>query len=223
MSEKMLVKNFERIEMNGSALSAERLARTSIELGRAAMQFARIERVPRYHDSRRESDVEHSFMLALTAPELAQALELDLDIGLISQFSIVHDLIELKTDDVATLTLTEDQLLQKELVEKAALEGLLAELPPHTAHLLERYEHQAEPEARFVRFVDKLLPLVVDILGDGKRVFQEDYALTSTAELHDAHQTVHARFDQKFGSEYPEISKIHAELCRTVEQVVQFD
>jgi len=220
MSEKMLVNNFERIE---SRWTAESIANTSIELGRVAMQFARVERAPRYEDSSQESDVEHSYMLALTAPELARSLEYDLDLGLISQFAIVHDLIELKTSDVATLMLNDEQLHQKELFEKRALEALLNELPPYTARLLERYEHQEEPEARFVRFVDKLLPLVVDILGDGNRVIKDDYGISSKAELEHIHATVHERFEKKFGAEYPEISSVHAELVRKVESVIEFD
>lgn len=219
MSEKMLVKNFEQIK---NIRTSESIAQTSIILGRVAMQFARVERAPRYQDSRRESDVEHSYMLALVAPELAEALELPFDAGLLSQFAIVHDLIELKTDDIPTLLLNEDQLHQKEMLEQAALEELLNELPPHTAHLLERYESQQEPEARFVRFVDKLLPLVVDILGDGKRVLQDEYGIFSTEELHEAHATLYERLHKKFGAEFPEISRAHQELTRAAELLIRF-
>ena len=40
--------------------------------------------------------------------------------------------------------------------------GYLVTLPPHTASLLENYEAQADPESRFVRAVDKLMPVVVE-------------------------------------------------------------
>lgn len=222
MTIEILVENFERIDTSIEGSCANNLAQTSIDLGRIAMQFSRIERMPRYKDGRRESDAEHSFMLALTAPELAKALELDLDPGLLSQFSMVHDLVELKTNDIATLLLSSAELEEKEALEAAALKQLFQELPPYTAHMLERYEHQDEQEARFVRFIDKLLPIVVDILGDGQRVLREDYHITTTHELHEAHTSVHNRLDVKFGSEYPEISQVHAQLCRIAERLIQF-
>ncbi len=219
MTEKILVSNFEQVKQSPEVSC---LTHTSIELGRVAMEFARIERMPRYADGRRETDTEHSFMLALTAPELAQALELDLQPGLLSQFAIVHDLVELKTDDVATFLLTDADLCKKEDVEKMALQQLLKELPPYTAYLLARYEAQEEPEARFVRFVDKLLPIVVDILGNGQRVMQEDYGIHTTEELARAHSSVHKRLDAKFGTEFPAISAIHTDLIRTAERLLQF-
>ncbi len=185
-----------------------------LNLGKIAMDFSRVDRIPRYADSERESDVEHSYMLALVAPELAEKLELGLDTGLLSQFAIVHDLIELKTKDVATLLLSETELHQKEIAERIALSELLSELPPHTAHLLTRYECQAEPEARFVRYVDKLLPLVVDILGNGARVMKEDYRLYSPEAVEDAHINVHERIVKRFGDEFNGIAETHLSLAR---------
>lgn len=86
-------------EMAGAASTAS----VALELGKIAINFAGVDRVPRYNDERRENDAEHSFMLALIAGELAQTLyPATLDAGLVSQYAIVHDLIELETGDVAT-------------------------------------------------------------------------------------------------------------------------
>lgn len=227
MIEKNEMKSFEQIQLSNTAelvdFQADRLADITLRLGNAAMHFARIERMPRYHDGERESDAEHSFMLALTAPELARSLELDLDLGVVSQFSTVHDLVELKTGDVATFSMSAEQLRNKAHAEQQALEQLLQELPPYTAHLLERYERQDEPEARFVRFVDKLLPLVVDINGQGERVFKEDYNVHSTEALFTTHEAIRERFREMFGDEFPDITRLHTELCRRVERLIAFD
>lgn len=220
MSETMLAKRFEQ---NPQLQESDTVAYTAAVLGKFAMQFSRVERSPRYHDSRRESDVEHSFMLALVAPELAALLELPLDRGLISQFSVAHDLIEVKTKDIRTLLLNEDQLHRKEELEKEALAQLLRELPPHTAHILARYEAQKEPEARFVRVVDKLLPIIVDILGEGMRVLRDDYDISSTEALHDAHEAVNERLDKQYGEEFPQIIKARRDLSRIAEQLIQFN
>jgi 5'-deoxynucleotidase YfbR-like HD superfamily hydrolase len=214
MQEILSVKEFELIDDNHFRReSGHHVAEIGLTLGKAAMDFSRVERVPRYASGERESDAEHSFMLALVAPELAVALELPLDIGLVSQYATVHDLIELKTNDVATFLFSEDDQLQKELDEQAALRELLSELPPHTGMMVARYESQREPEARFVRYVDKLLPVVVDILGPGKKVMREDYGVTNRAMLEQCHNELHERLVKKFGGEFPEIDMAHEVLC----------
>lgn len=192
-------------------------AQIALGLGRTSMLFARVERAPRYADGERENDAEHSFMLGLVAPEIAESLGLPLDIGLVSRYSTVHDLIEVKTRDMPTFLFTKDQHLQKELDEQAALRILMAELPTHTAELLARYEAQADPEARFVRYVDKLLPIVIDVIGAGERVMREDYGVHSLADLQRCHADLHARITEKFGGEFPELDLAHKLLSELFE------
>jgi len=188
-----------------------------LELGGLAMRFARVDRTPRYEDGERESDVEHSFMLGLVAPELAYMLyPASLDANLVGAYASVHDLIEVKTGDVATFQLSENELTQKELTEHDALESLLAELPPRTRKLLYDYEQQQDLESRFTRAVDKNLPIVVDILGSGRRVMNEDYGVHTTTELGKAHDGLRNRMQQRF-SEFPQIVADHALLCELFE------
>lgn len=187
-------------------------ASVSLELGALCMRFARVERVPRYEDGKRESDVEHSYMLSLCATEMAYLYYPHLDTHLVGEFAKVHDLIEVVTGDVATFNLSAEQLANKEAVEQAALENLLADLPPYTANLLQRYEKQQETEARFVRAVDKLMPVIVDIIGPGQQVMREDYEVTTTEALEESHNALHARIAHKFG-EFHTIITAHRQLC----------
>lgn len=184
----------------------------ALKLGKVAMDFAQVKRVPRYANGERESDVEHSYMLGLVACELAHTLELDLNVGLISQFALVHDLIELKTGDVNTFNMSSEQLQQKQFLEKQALHQLMQELPPYMARLVERYEHQLEPEARFVKAVDKILPFIVDIHGDGVRVMQEDNGIESKQEFMECLASLHESLAERFGSEFPDIVQTHHAL-----------
>jgi 5'-deoxynucleotidase YfbR-like HD superfamily hydrolase len=140
-----------------------------LALGKLTLDFSEVERAPRYTDGDRETDVEHSFHLALSAMELAPLLHPKLDIGLIAQFSLVHDLPE--------------ELVDKKAAEAVALKRLMKELPPYTAQLLERYEEQVEPEARFVRFIDKLVPAIINMLNEDAISFKEDYGVTTAKEL----------------------------------------
>ncbi len=218
MQNNLSTRNFEY--QRPSQMEYERGVRTAelaLELGKTAMLFSRVERVPRYADGKRENDAEHSFMVALVAPEIANALQLPLEPGLLSQYAVVHDLIEIKTNDIATFHFDEADQANKERLERIALEELINELPPHTANLLVAYEAQADPESRFVRYIDKLLPIVIDIVGAGKRVLEEDYQVTSLEMLQVCHQKLHDRLVKKFGGEFPEVDLAHQLLCELFE------
>ena len=194
-----------------------RAAQISLDLGTTAMLFSRVERVPRYADGERENNAEHSFMLSLVAPELVRALDLPLDTGLIAQYANVHDLVELKTGDIATFHLTDEQQINKTRAERLATAQLMAELPPYTGRLLYDYERQADPEARFVRYVDKLLPVITDIVGAGDQVLQHDYDVHSREQLEQCYAKLHVRLKAMFGDEFPEIEMAHHILCELFE------
>ena len=165
----------------------EEAARVAFQLGYLSMAFARVERVPRYDETSRENDAEHSFMLSLVASELAGSYFANLDPGLVAQFANVHDLVELETDDVATFTIDDETLAVKAAAEYSALDRVAEILPTYTRQLFLRYEEQVEPEARFVRLVDKILPVIVDIAGPGRKVMEEDYSVTTIDQLTDTH------------------------------------
>lgn len=82
---------------------------------------------------------------------------------------------------------------------------------------MQKYESQSDPESRFVRAVDKLLPLVVDILGDGQRVLREDFNIHDLPSLERSHQLLTARIDARFGAEFPDIALAHAMLSELFE------
>ncbi|HEY8992984.1 MAG TPA: hypothetical protein VIM37_04015, partial [Candidatus Microsaccharimonas sp.] len=88
--------------------------------------------------------------------------------------------------------------------------------PPHTRDLLYNYEQQADKEARFVRAVDKLLPIVVDILGHGHKVMREDYNVHTPSDLAEAHDSLRTRMTDRF-NEFPQIVQDHSLLCELFE------
>jgi len=214
-----------KIDQNYTSLSetfpAQETCRTtasvSLEMGGLAMKFAKVERAPRYDDEHKENDVEHSYMLALLANELALMHYPEMNAGKVTQFSIVHDLIETVNGDVPTFTFTAEQMAQKQSLEHEALEELLLTLPPHTARLVYEYEQQQTIEARFVKAVDKLLPVVVDILGSGKKVMKEVYGVTTAEQLKASHDRLHDRIAMSF-EEFPLIVGAHNSLCRLFQE-----
>jgi putative hydrolase of HD superfamily len=176
-----------------------------LTLGRIMVQFADVERAPRYPDGDRETDVEHSFHLALSATEIAANYYPDLDTGLVAQFSLVHDLPETYTGDVWTFNISDDDRAKKEAAEKEATAKLIQELPPHTAQLLKRYENQEEVEARFVRFVDKILPAIINTWAGDANTFKQDYGMASAADVLEKREARTAKLQAMF----PEFQFIH--------------
>jgi len=176
-----------------------------LDLSRLAVRFAEVERAPRYPSGKRENDAEHSYHLALLATELAADYYPELDAGLVAQYSIVHDLPEADVGDTWTFGISDEARAKKELAEKKATEKLIRELPPYTAQLLKRYEKQIEPEARFVRFVDKLTPAIINIMAGDANTFVEDHGIETIEKLNERHAARTARLKEMF----PEFEFIH--------------
>jgi putative hydrolase of HD superfamily len=176
-----------------------------LELSKLTIRFAKVERAPRYPTGERENDVEHSFHLALLAAELAADYYPELDIAMVTQYSLVHDLPESYVGDTWTLGIGDEDRAKKEKSEKEATDWLLRELPPHTAQLLKRYEEQVEPEARFVRLVDKLTPSIINMMAGKASTFSQDHGIKTIKELRANHKANAERLQKMF----PEFEFIH--------------
>lgn len=173
-----------------------------LKIGEIVVQFARVTRAPRLPDGARETDVEHSFHLALSATELAATYFPELDTGVVAQFGLVHDLPEVYSGDVWTFGISDEDRAKKEQAEREATEKLLHELPPYMSQLLARYESQKEPEAVFVRFVDKFLPAIINFWSKEAGTFLDDYDGHDRVQLHARTQQWLAELKAKF-PDYP--------------------
>jgi 5'-deoxynucleotidase YfbR-like HD superfamily hydrolase len=171
-----------------------------LKLGDLTVRFAGVHRSTLYPDGHYENDAEHSFHLAISATEIAANYHPELNVGLVSQFNIVHDLAEIYAGDVPSFGLSDDERIEKEKAEKIALEKLLSELPTHTAKLLKRYEDQEEPEARFVRLIDKLLPPVIHIVATeaNREDFFNRYNITAVEDIDRGNEFFLARLQRMF-------------------------
>lgn len=148
----------------------ETVVEALIDLADVCFDFAQVERTSRFPDgTRRESDTDHTVMLGLAACALANWCAPDLDVGLVAQFALVHDLPEVYAGDICTLRpLSDDDRAAKTKREHAATQLLGKMFGPRLPWItgqLERYEKQEEPEARFVRGVDKILPELTHLLN----------------------------------------------------------
>lgn len=185
--------------------TGEGIAEETLYLGGFSAWYSRVYRATIHDDGRKESDVEHSFMLGLVSVNLAERLYPQLDRGLISQFAYVHDMTKAITGDTPTFGISDEDRARKEHEELEAQKILVNELPDPWSGLLERYTEQEEPEARFVRLVDKLMPALMHIHGGGRRTFEENYGVKNETDF----WKMRGDRSEELRELYPEFPKIH--------------
>lgn len=143
-----------------------------VRLGRLALAFGRVDRITYHEDGRTfESDTDHTVMLGLIGCAFAARHLPDLDLGLVAQYALIHDLAEVYAGDTPTLRITEDLLSAKASREARARDRITAEFGgtlPWVPEVIEAYERWATPEARYVKAMDKLLPKITHILNGGR-------------------------------------------------------
>ncbi len=160
---------------------------------------------------RNENDAEHSWSVAVLACSLAPHIDASLDIGLVSQFSIVHDLVEVYASD--TSVWADDEVLEsKEQNEAEALEKLKLRFAnfPWLIDTVDCYERQDTNEALYVRAIDKYISLMIRFFDGGE--YYRSRGITK--EIFDRNLAIHrkkahghpgvAEYYEKIRSEYDE-------------------
>lgn len=153
-----------------------------------------------------ESVATHSHMLLMVACTVAVRQPWRFDVGLVAQFAAVHDVPEVAPGgpgDLDTFTTTDaDAIAARDAAEDVAIARLVEKHPLWLGDLCVRYRDQREPEARLVRYLDKVLPKLTLALS-GAAQFRRD---GHSAEYFEAFV---ARQGAELRAEYPEL----ADLC----------
>jgi 5'-deoxynucleotidase YfbR-like HD superfamily hydrolase len=147
------------------------LADGVVDLARMVYRLADIQRATRLPDGiRPESDSDHTLMLGVIACAYAAEVSPELDLGLIAQFALVHDLVESYAGDTNTFGgLDASRKADKEKREAEALTRIEAEFGsvfPWLLTTIHEYESLASPEARFVKVLDKIAPKITHLLNN---------------------------------------------------------
>jgi putative hydrolase of HD superfamily len=192
-----------------------------VNLGRLALAFGRIDRTACYHPdgATRESDSDHTVMLGWLAPALATRWLPQLDVGLVAQFALIHDMPEVYAGDTPTLRISDEGRAAKAEREAAAVDRLRGEFGYHlwwVTNTLDRYEAQVEPEARFVRGLDKCLPKIVHLLDGAAGLREERMGSTELAGVFARQEADMARYV----GEFTDLMDLRAELVRQVVALV---
>lgn len=184
-----------------------------VSLGRLALDFGRVERGTSHPDGvTPESDTDHTVMLGLIGCALAREHFPQLDVGLIAQYALVHDLPEVHAGDTHTLwTLSADAREQKRLREEEAGRLIREEFQdvfPWVPDLSEEYEALLTPEARFVKAVDKLMPKITQILNGAVTVRAAGMGAAELTARH-AEQVEEMK---KYASDLPELIEMMGQM-----------
>ncbi len=184
-----------------------------VDIGKLILQFARVDRVT-FHDDgvTPESDTDHTVMVAVCACALAAKLYPDLDRGLIAQFAIIHDLVEVYASDTDSFGLSAEDRSKKEEREHEAylkIKHEFTEVFPWIPDTIARYESLDTKEARFVKTVDKCTPKLTHILNKGVCFKNKNLARD---DMWHEYQTMVREVEVRYGKEFPELIALIDEL-----------
>jgi len=184
-----------------------------LDLARLIRDFAQVERTI-YLDPNKtiESDTDHTVALSVFACALAQKYEPKLDLGLIAQYALVHDLVEVYAGDVSTLHIDRVDFAAKEAAEAKALRKIkkrFGKAFPWLHQTIEDYESLKTAEARFVKAIDKAMPGLTHHLNDNLMVNEE----FDSAEAFAASKRLQ---DQKMKQSYAKDQQLAMRLRRLI-------
>ena len=144
-----------------------------LDMQQLLFAFTEIDRLIHFPDSkridRRENNAEHSFSLAVMAWFLSQYYPILKKHRLI-QYALVHDLVEVYAGDEQAVGRTKAaEKAKKEREHKAylRLKKEWTDFPDMLEHI-EGYETKKDNEAKFIYALDKLMPLLLNMLSEGK-------------------------------------------------------
>ena len=119
--------------------------------------------------SRRESDAEHSWHLAMYAMLLSEHADEKIDVDRVIRMTLVHDLIEIYAGDTFCYDAKANE--DKADREKAAADKLYSLLPKDQADeyraLWEEFDRMDTPDSRFAAALDRIQPIINNYLTNG--------------------------------------------------------
>ncbi len=120
---------------------------------------------------RRENDAEHSWHLCLMTITLAEHSNVPVDLIRVLRMLVIHDLVEIDAGD----TYAYDAAAMAGQLEREAraADRIFGLLPKDQGAELracwEEFEARLTPEARFAAAIDRLQPVLLNVLTDGEK------------------------------------------------------
>lgn len=128
-----------------------------------------IERFMFLRNWKKENDAEHSYHLAMMVMVFIDDFP-DLNYEKCLKFALIHDIVEIYAWD--TSVYDDKGIDTKEEREKAALikfEATIGDCLPEIVALIHEYEERQSSESKFVYSIDKIQPIIQNVLEWGKK------------------------------------------------------
>lgn len=191
-------------------------ANSIVQLGDLALRFGQVDRIT-YHRDRRtpESDTDHTVMLGLICCAFAHRYLPNLDLGLIAQYCLVHDLPEVYAGDTQTLRITDEERERKQQREKIARGRIRMRFGvslPWVSRTIDEYEELSTPEARYVKAMDKLVPKITHIINLGVTIREQCMTRDMLIQRYDAQLAE----IMEYASDFPELFALRTDLIAMV-------
>ena len=189
-------------ETEGATQYSSPLSPEILQIAEFVLQFREQKRAIYYGKEKIENDVEHSLMLAIAALYLAVEVFPDnMDTLKLVIQGLVHDMTEVVDGDVASWTLTVEEHHKKSAKEAEGLVETLNKIPGIIGEQLAEYSTHSSPEARFLRVLDKVLPLAVRLLAEiaiVRSALQNQYGLSGIDSYRESEEEYLRTFFEKF-------------------------
>jgi putative hydrolase of HD superfamily len=126
----------------------------------------------------KENDVEHSYHLAMMAWYLNDSCDLNLDTDRLIKYALLHDLVEAYVGDVSAFDTVGRR--GKHEREAQALTRFSKEFPEiqEMSPYIAGYMQHLDPESRFVYALDKLMPMIMIYLDNGRTWREDGFSFT---------------------------------------------
>lgn len=167
-------------------------------------RYADVKRATILRDGNYESDASHVVHLSALALPYAAQYYPDLDLGKVSIYCLIHDIVEAYAGDTPSFGISPEEYLQKDTREAEALARISAELElsyPRLVTMIHHYEKLTDSESRFVKTFDKLDPSFTHFENQGLSL-RRDYKLTSGEQFRDMLELTTDRM-QAYCQEFP--------------------
>jgi putative hydrolases of HD superfamily len=141
--------------------------------------------------SRKENTAEHSWHLALCATVLAEHANEPVDVSRVVELLLVHDLVEIDAGDTFIYSANDPAVAAaQEVAETRAAERIFGLLPPEQGALLrsrwDEFEAKQTPEAKFAKSVDRVQPMLLNLIAGGGSWAEHGVTADKTRRLIDS-------------------------------------
>lgn len=192
-----------------------------IELAQLCLRFARVNRVTYHEDGKRlETDADHTVMLGIVACAFAERFAPHLNLGLVAQFALVHDLVEAYAGDTNTLKISVERAQKKEEVETVALAKIIDQFGialPWVCATIYQYDRLDTPEARFIKTLDKVLPKITHALNKGAALREHG---VQPGDLDAINGAQYAKIVASYGADQPEALALYQSVHEYLKSVL---